>query len=310
MKKSILFLLVAAFAISSCNLSGYKKTKSGLYYKIISSGGKKLANGQFVKIYIKAYVHDSLFYNSYETMPYYNQVDSVGRPYDISEIFHLMAVGDSAVTIQAVDSIMKLPGVRLAPFFRKGDKLKTTFKVAQSFDNMEAMQKSAEADKLIAAQKAEAKNQESYDKAKKELDEYIAKNKINAVKTAHGVYVEVKQAGTGESADSGRVVGVKYRGTLLDGTLFDTNMGPDRTDTLTFPIAVGGMIQGFDEGVKGQKVGSQLRIYIPAQYGYGPQSRGDVIKPFSNLIFDINVLSVRDMEVVQNGKTIVPPPVK
>lgn len=301
MKRSILFLLIAAVAISSCNLSGYKKTKSGLYYKIVTSAGKTpMKPGQYAKIQMIGYVHDSLFFNTNETMPFYTAVDSAGRPHDVTELLKFFGEGDSAVVIQSVDTLSKMPGFRMPPFFHKGDKIKSCLKVIKVFTTLDEAQKSFEADKVIAAGKEEIKNKAGYEKAQKELDDFIVKNKINATKTADGLYVEVKQAGTGETADSGRIVGVKYRGTLLDGTMFDTNIGPDRKDTLTFPIGTGDMIKGFDQGIKGQKVGAQVRVYVPAKEGYGANGRGDAIKPFNNLIFDITLLSVRDMEIVRN----------
>lgn len=301
MKRSILFLLITAVAISSCNLSGYKKTKSGLYYKIVTSGGKTpMKPGQFAKIQMIGYVHDSLFFNTNEGLPYYTPVDSVGRPHDVTELFKYFGEGDSVVVIQSVDTLAKMPGFRMPPFFHKGDKIKSCLKVVKVFNTLDEAQKSFETDKVIAAGKEEIKNKAAFEKSQKELDDYIVKNKINATKTADGLYIEVKQAGTGELADSGKIVGVKYRGTLLNGTLFDSNMGPDRKDTLTFPVGTGDMIKGFDQGIKGQRVGAQVRVYVPSKVGYGANGRGDVIKPFDNLIFDINLLSVKNMEIVRN----------
>ena len=294
MKKSILFLALAAMVFAGCNLSGYKHTKTGLYYEIFPSGGKQLKVGQYVKIQVNGFVHDSAFFDTRTSMPFYGQVDSVGRPHDFSEIIHLMGEGDSAVTIQFVDTLMKSAGMQLPPYFHKGDKIKSCLKIIKVFDSVAPAQASYNNDLAIFREKEEAKNVASYAKAKKDLDDYIAKNKIAATQTPKGVYVEVKQAGTGASADSGKLVGVKYRGTLIDGTLFDTNIGPDRKDTLKYPVASNAMIPGFDEGVRGQKVGAKLKLYIPAQWGYGAQGR-DVIKPFSNLIFDIEVIDVREV---------------
>lgn len=294
MKKSILFLALAAIVFAGCNLSGYKHTKTGLYYKIFPSGGKKIKAGQFVKIQINGFVHDSAFFDTRTQMAFYGQVDSVGRPHDFSEIIHLMAEGDSAVTIQFVDTLMKSAGIQLPPYFHKGDKIKSCLKIVKVFDSVSTAQTSYNNDLAVFREKEEAKNTASYAKAKKDLDDYIAKNKITATQTPKGVYVTVKQAGTGASADSGMLVGVKYKGTLMDGTLFDSNMGADRKDTLKFPVSSGAMIPGFDEGVRGQKVGAKITLYIPAQYGYGAQGR-DVIKPFSNLIFDIEVIDVREV---------------
>jgi FKBP-type peptidyl-prolyl cis-trans isomerase len=205
-----------------------------------------------------------------------------------------MGVGDSAVTIQFVDTLLKFQGVQLPPYFRKGDKVKSCLKIVKVFDSLDMAQKSYNEDVAIFREKEDAKNKAGYDKAKKELDDFIAKNKINATATPKGVYVEVKEAGTGTVADSGKVAFVKYTGMLLDGKEFDSNMGPDRKDTLQFIIGAGRMIPGFEEGVKGQKQGAKLKIYIPSQYGYGAQGNNS-IPPYSNLIFEVNLVQVKDM---------------
>ena len=294
MKKSILFLALASMVFAGCNLSGYKHTKTGLYYKIFSSGGKQLKAGQFVKIQVNGFIHDSAFFDTRKQMAFYVQVDSVGRPHDFSEILHLMKEGDSAVTIQFVDTLMKNGGLQMPPYFRKGDKIKSCLKIIKVYDKVEEAQASYNNDLAVFREKEDAKNTASYAKAKKELDDYIIKNKIVATQTPKGVYVEVKQAGTGASADSGKLVGVKYRGTLMNGTLFDTNIGPDRKDTLQYPVSSGAMIPGFDEGVRGQKVGAKIKLYVPTQYGYAAQGR-DLIKPFDNIIFEIEVIDVREV---------------
>ena len=296
MKKLILFLALAAIVIAGCNVSGYKHTKSGLYYKIISKGkSQPLKAGQYFKLNLQYYIHDSLFFDSKEKMPQYGIVDSVGRPYDYSEVLHLMNAEDSLVTIQLVDTIMKTPGIQLPPFFHKGDKLKTCIQLVKVFDTVTLAQVDYGNEMAKFKEKEDAKNAANFDKAKKDLADFIAKNKISATQTPKGVYVAVKQAGSGASADSGLLVGVKYRGTLLDGTLFDTNIGPDRKDTLQYPVSSGAMIPGFDEAVRGQKVGTKMTIYIPTQYGYGAQGRGDVIKPFYNIMFDLEVVSVKEV---------------
>ena len=298
MKKSVLFFALAVIMIG-CNLSGYKHTKSGLYYKIIPSGKKEpLKPGQYVKLHVMAYVHDSLFYNTHEKMPQYGMVDTVNQRYDFNEILRYMGAGDSAVTIQAIDSLLKLPNVQLPPFFKKGDKLKTTLRIIKVFDSVSVAQADYANEQAIFKEKEDAKNMAQFEKTEKELADYLAKNKINATKTASGVYVEVKQAGNGTLAENGKQAGVKYRGTLLNGKMFDSNMEPGRNDTLRFIVGGPGIIAGFSEGISGQKLGSKLNIYIPAKLGYGAAGNGD-IPPFSNLIFNLDLVEVKDNKPVE-----------
>ena len=90
MKKTALLLTAFfLFMLSACTNIGFEKTKSGLEYKIISgsSEGEKLAVGDIIKVHYRVTFKDSMIDNSYDFLPAYAQVDSVGLPYDISEIF-------------------------------------------------------------------------------------------------------------------------------------------------------------------------------------------------------------------------------
>jgi len=105
---NLLIAAIAALFISSCGQMGFEKTKSGLQYKIVKSGeGEKLQQGDFVKFQYKLTYKDSVVMSTYGVLPAFDQVDSVGRFHDFSEILTKLKVGDSVVTFQFYDSMQK-----------------------------------------------------------------------------------------------------------------------------------------------------------------------------------------------------------
>ena len=105
-------------------------------------------------------------------------------------------------------------------------------------------------------------------------------------------------AGSGNEAVSGRQVTVHYTGWLYDqarddhkGQKFDSSR--DRNEPFTFRLGAGQVIQGWDQGVAGMKVGGKRTLTIPPQMGYGSQGAGGVIPPNATLLFEVELLDVR-----------------
>jgi FKBP-type peptidyl-prolyl cis-trans isomerase FkpA len=97
--------------------------------------------------------------------------------------------------------------------------------------------------------------------------------------------------GAGESPKSGQMVTVHYTGTLENGTKFDSSV--DRGQPLVFPIGVGRVIKGWDEGVMSMKVGGKRKLIIPSDLAYGASGRPPRIPPNSTLIFEVELLGVK-----------------
>lgn len=83
-------------------------------------------------------------------------------------------------------------------------------------------------------------------------------------------------------------VKVHYHGTLVDGTVFDSSV--ERGEPISFPL--NGVIQGWQEGLQLMSVGSKYRLFIPYTLAYGARGAGEVIKPYSALIFDVELLAI------------------
>jgi FKBP-type peptidyl-prolyl cis-trans isomerase len=102
--------------------------------------------------------------------------------------------------------------------------------------------------------------------------------------------MEDKLVGTGTEAVAGKKVTVHYSGFLTNGTMFDSSI--PRKTPFTFILGAGEVIQGWDRGVVGMKVGGKRKLTIPSKYGYGARGAGNVIPPNATLIFDVELLKV------------------
>jgi FKBP-type peptidyl-prolyl cis-trans isomerase FkpA len=113
--------------------------------------------------------------------------------------------------------------------------------------------------------------------------------------TASGLQYIDTVVGEGAEAQAGNNVVVHYTGWLQNddgsaGSKFDSSK--DRNDPFEFPLGAGRVIQGWDEGVQGMKVGGKRQLIIPAALGYGARGAGGVIPPNATLIFDVELLGV------------------
>jgi FKBP-type peptidyl-prolyl cis-trans isomerase len=103
--------------------------------------------------------------------------------------------------------------------------------------------------------------------------------------------IEDTVVGTGKEVKSGDTVLMHYTGTLVDGTKFDSSV--DRGQPFETQIGVGRVIQGWDKGVPGMKVGGKRKLFIPSAMAYGERGAGGVIGPNSDLIFDVELLGIK-----------------
>lgn len=147
---------------------------------------------------------------------------------------------------------------------------------AQNFHAIEAFRTFEGArEKRIAKEKA---------KTEAELDKLSA----GFEKTDSGLRYKIIQKGNGPKAQKGQTVSVHYKGQLADGTVFDSSY--KRNQPLKFPLGVGQVISGWDEGVQLLQAGDKARLVIPSHLGYGSRGAGGVIPPNATLIFDVELL--------------------
>lgn len=102
--------------------------------------------------------------------------------------------------------------------------------------------------------------------------------------------IEDIQSGEGKAVVKGALITTQYRGTLEDGTVFDSSY--ERGKPFQCVIGTGRVIKGWDQGLMGMKVGGKRRLFVPAHLAYGERQVGAHIKPSSNLHFEIELLEV------------------
>ncbi len=150
---------------------------------------------------------------------------------------------------------------------------------AESFNAVETFRKfnGAKAEREAAANK----------KAEELLEEVAA----GFDKTDSGLRYKVIQKGDGVKAEKGKTVSVHYKGSLIDGTIFDSSY--KRNEPIDFPLGMGHVIPGWDEGIALLQVGDKARFVIPPYLGYGQAGAGGVIPPNATLIFDVELVAVK-----------------
>lgn len=146
--------------------------------------------------------------------------------------------------------------------------------------------------KLMA--KKEAEQKALGEKNKTASEAYLAENgKKEGIKTtASGLQYKVETEGKGAKPKADDTVEVNYRGTLVDGTEFDSSY--KRGQTVTFPV--NGVIPGWSEALQLMTVGSKYQLFIPSDLGYGPGGTGGVIGPNQALIFEVELVDIKKPE--------------
>lgn len=155
---------------------------------------------------------------------------------------------------------------------------------AQMREAFEAFQKD-----LVAKQ--EAKGKELAEKNLKAGEAFLAENtkKEGVVTLPSGLQYKVIEEGSGKTPKAADTVTVNYRGTLIDGTEFDSSY--KRGEPATFPV--GGVIAGWTEALQLMKEGAKWQLVIPPGLAYGERGAGPVIGPNSTLVFEVELIKVQ-----------------
>ena len=147
----------------------------------------------------------------------------------------------------------------------------------------------ASAQKVLQRASEEAHKKEAADNLAKETEFLAANAKKDGIHTTEsGLQYEVITEGTGAMPADSDTVKVHYKGTLIDGTEFDSSY--NRGEPVTFPLNA--VIPGWTEGLQLMKVGSKYKLYIPSKIGYGERGVSQVIPPNSTLIFEVELLEI------------------
>lgn len=321
-KSMLAIAMGVVLTFASCSNSpypDYDSTENGLYYQFFKQdeNAVKPQEGDIVRL-VMSYKNsaDSVLFDSRVGNP--SGTNYIEFPLQKStfkgsfeEALGMMGLGDSASFIISADSVylttFKAP--TLPPYIVKGSMLTFEAKLEKIITKTEA---EAERAKQMQAQQemmAKRQGEEAIIFAK-----YLADNKITAKPTESGLYYIESKKGNGKKPKAGELVKVNYTGKLLDGTVFDTS---DETaakasgtyhkerkyEPYEFPLGVGQVIPGWDEGVMMMSVGSKGQLIIPSAIGYGAQGSGP-IPPFSPLVFDVELVAVSPAPPAPQGQVI------
>ncbi len=306
----------------------YKKTGSGLAYKLFrgKSTDSLIKAGDFVKFNYSIRFNDSLMDNfySYDKMPGYLmvQAQTPGKPsYDFRELIIQMRKGDSIVTVQMADTLLKEGSPLLPANASKGDRLTTRIYIVDVFATdslamtdynkelerdkprqMKEQEKEKAAfvkatDEQFRKEYEELKKSGEVDKEIREMEAWLAAKKINTERTGLGTYVEIQQQGAGPAAAEKKYVLVKYNGRMI------ANDQPFDSGSYALQLGSRGVIRGWEEGLLLFKEGGKGRLFIPGFLAYGKNPRpGSPFKPFEALKFDVELLKVSDTVIAQPGQ--------
>ena len=176
----------------------------------------------------------------------------------------------------------------------EGQKVVDAIAQGDKIDSLEIIRVGAEAEAYNAVEAFrtfEGSREKRIAETKKAAEAELDKLAAGFNKTESGLRYQIIQKGDGAKAEKGKNVSVHYKGQLADGTVFDSSY--KRNEPIDFPLGVGQVISGWDEGIQLLKVGDKARFVIPSHLGYGSRGAGGVIPPDATLIFDVELMKVK-----------------
>jgi len=326
-------LVASAWAVSSCgnrliNNAESGKTKDGNEYRIYRTGddSHKITEGDLIDFHFVVKNHkDSLLQSSYQSQGGQPVKPIEAYPFSEKEsqktilaMMKMLTVGDSAVFrikteieykenqdgVRKSIEQMKKNVASLPDSVREknADKIALQLKQAEAEINKPSIFpkgtfltyqiKILKVENLADKQKKEkADAEKSSKKEKEDIDKYIAANKLKPTVTKSGLQYVIIKEGKGESPKKGTKVKVHYTGKLADGKVFDSS---EKKEPIEFPLGIGQVIQGWDEGIMLLNKGAKAILIIPNVLGYGGASQpGSPIPPYSPLFFEVELVDFK-----------------
>jgi FKBP-type peptidyl-prolyl cis-trans isomerase len=290
-------LVAGTMLLASCgssDMKGYKQTDDGLYYRFEQQdkNAQQVQEGDVLvgemTIRLDTTVLRTNVGRTERLMPAVPMYDGV-----LHEGLLMMHVGDRAIFAVEADSMAKyMQPNQMPPMYEQGKGMKFYYEI--NLQDIVTREEFAEEQANFEKEMEQARQNEP-----ELIANYVKENGIKVQPNAKGLYVVVEKKGNGPAVAAGRQVTISYTGRFLDGTVFDSSNEADCAaagmqchEPLTYVVGQMGLIPGWDEGVMGQPEGSKLRLIIPSAMGYGSQG-AQTIPPYSPLVFDIEILSVK-----------------
>jgi FKBP-type peptidyl-prolyl cis-trans isomerase FkpA len=299
-----LFLLtgLALFNTAKAQDVTLQTTPKGLQYHIFTnSTGTKIKLSDVISFNaVQKTDKDSVLFSTYAAgKPVKLQVQPSQNVGDMMDIFPLLAVNDSVMVLLPTDSVFKGHEEQRPPFLAKVKNLVFTIKIIQVQSLDEAMAERNAAMEKVKAEAAKLKGVEAVDR-----DKYIADHKLVAKTTLSGLKYVITKPSLKRKPLKGDTVYVNYAGRTLEGKLFDSSIEsvakeaglnqPGRAyEPLNFVLGEGHVIKGWDEGLALLGEGGKATLIIPSSIAYGEQGAGADIKPYSTLVFDVELVKIK-----------------
>lgn len=301
--KQVLVVAISVLVLYGCNTGPEViTTKNGLTIKRISKGdGIEVIPGQMLIMnFTIADKNDSIIINTYKegiARPA-AKADSLwyGNQGGIEEVLFYLTKGDSVTCRLSADKIYReTPPEGVS----KDDMLNITIKledVVSKIDYSEYIQKMRKDFQL-------KRNDEEI----VIIDKYLEENQIEALNTESKLRYVIHNEGEGETAQEGQQVTANYTGHILEGDYFDSSIKEvaqekglydERREPYgpySFIVGQGQVIRGWDEGFQLLKKGAKATLYIPSDLGYGPRGRSEVIVANSILVFEVEVIDIKNV---------------
>lgn len=273
-------LVVTGAAIfASCNQFKVTKTEDGDRYQLHEDGGNDVTgkDGDIVTfdLVIKSESNDTLVitdtYKSGEPI----QIALRKGPFkgSFENGLYYISEGDSATIFVNADSLYSRAQQPLPPGINAGSDLLFIVKMRD-------------------IQTSEQYAQDIADKEKGEgkiIEDYVASKLSGATKSEDGIYSVIRKPGSGATPAVGDTVSVHYQGTLLSGEEFDSSIGGE---PIKFPVGMNYVIPGWEKTLMEMKPGEKRTVVIPSALAYGANGAGGIVKPFSPLLFEMELVSV------------------
>ncbi len=321
-------ILNSLYIITICGLGGfaawdnffnYKKTNTGLDYKIVAKGDKntECKEGQFIFFEKTISFNDVVLFSSNDNPDYplaipFSELKNLNFDGEQFEALNLLTKkGEVGIFKVKIDKIINPASI---PMLNKKFNLK--------LDQNSELTLTLKVEDFVGKDKIFEKIQDYRNKKREELNKktkmqmnkdveiitkYLKDNKIENFKvTESGLHYVVKVEGDGEVVKEGNTVFIDYVGKdLITGKIFDSSIESVAKEANIFheqkkyePLTItmsknSGLIEGFAEGIFLMKKNSEATLYIPSSLAYGPSGIPGIIAPSANLIFEIKIVDIK-----------------
>ena len=290
---TIALLCASAFTVNAQVTT--KTTAQGVQCQILTANtGEKIKQNDVITFQaIQKTEKDSVLFSTYmQGHPVKVQVRPSSNIGDLMDVFPFLTVNDSAIIKVPVDSVFKGHEAERPAFLAKGSNMVFLVKILNVQSLNDAI---AERNAGIAKIKADEKLTATT---------YLTKHGLKPMVTPTGLNYIITHVGTKPKPVKGDTVQVNYTGRTTDEKVFDSSIEadakaaglqqPGRTyEPIEFVVGTSQVIAGWDEGLLLLNEGSKAKFIIPSSLGYGERGGGEAIKPYSTLVFDVELVKVK-----------------